>query len=117
MSSTFGQYLRLTLFGQSHGPAVGVTVDGLPAGMRIDMDALRDELRRRAPGRNDLTTPRREPDEPMCHGPLAQNADTPEKATAAWNKLVVAERARIDALVGYVSPLEYAWARRRKRHA
>ena len=60
---------------------------------------------------------RREPDEPMCHGPLAQNADTPEKATAAWNKLVVAERARIDALVGYVSPLEYAWARRRKRHA
>lgn len=64
MSSTFGQYLRLTLFGQSHGPAVGVTVEGLPAGMRIDMDALRDELRRRAPGRNDLTTPRREPDEP-----------------------------------------------------
>ena len=54
---------------------------------------------------------------PLLRKGRAQNADTPEKATAAWNKLVVAERARIDALVGYVSPLEYAWARRRKRHA
>ena len=38
MSSCFGNYFRLSLFGQSHGPAVGVTLDGFPAGMEIDME-------------------------------------------------------------------------------
>ncbi|MBR6954051.1 MAG: chorismate synthase [Clostridia bacterium] len=64
MSSSFGQYLRLSIFGQSHGPAVGITVEGLPAGMRVDEEALRQALARRAPGRSPLTTPRREQDEP-----------------------------------------------------
>ncbi len=63
MSSFFGQYLRLGLFGQSHGPAVGVTVDGLPAGMEIDMAALGKALARRAPGQSGLSTARREADE------------------------------------------------------
>ena len=41
MSNSFGTALRLTIFGQSHGPAVGLVADGLPAGMAIDMDGLR----------------------------------------------------------------------------
>ena len=64
MSSFFGQQLRLSLFGQSHGEAIGITMDGFPAGMRIDMLRLRQEMARRAPGQSSLTTPRKEPDEP-----------------------------------------------------
>ena len=52
-----------------------------------------------------------------CNRDFAGEGPDEARAIAEWNKLVVAERARIDALVGYVSPLEYAWARRRKRHA
>jgi len=64
MSSTYGENLRLTIFGQSHSAAIGVTVEGLPAGFPIDMDALQAFLERRAPGRNANSTARREPDVP-----------------------------------------------------
>ena len=64
MSNTFGMHLHLSIFGQSHGEAIGVTVDGLPAGMRIDMDNLLFELGRRRPGQSALTTSRKETDEP-----------------------------------------------------
>ena len=40
MSSTYGENFRLTIFGQSHGPAIGVTMEGLPAGFPIDLEAL-----------------------------------------------------------------------------
>jgi len=64
MESTFGDVLRVTLFGESHGPEIGVTVEGFPAGMRVDFAQLRDFLERRAPGRNAYSTPRREDDGP-----------------------------------------------------
>ena len=65
MSSTFtGQHLRLSIFGQSHSEAVGMTLDGLPAGIPVDLDELQTFLNRRAPGRNDWSTPRREEDRP-----------------------------------------------------
>ncbi len=64
MSSTIGDNVRLTLFGQSHAPAVGMTLEGLPAGETVDMAALAAFLKRRAPGQNALSTPRREADEP-----------------------------------------------------
>jgi len=64
MSSFFGQHLRLALFGQSHGEAIGITMDGFPAGMTIDMDRVMVEMRRRAPGQSNLTTPRKEADVP-----------------------------------------------------
>ncbi len=64
MSSTYGQQLKLSIFGQSHGEAIGVTLDGFPAGMVIDMDHLRTEIARRAPGQSLLTTARKEPDAP-----------------------------------------------------
>ena len=64
MSSTYGQHLRLSIFGQSHGEAIGVTLDGFPAGMAIDMERLLAEMARRAPGQSLLTTARREADMP-----------------------------------------------------
>lgn len=65
MSSTFtGLALRLSIFGQSHSEAIGMTLDGLPAGLPIDLDKLQAFLNRRAPGQNDWSTPRREEDRP-----------------------------------------------------
>ena len=64
MSSDFGKTLRVGVFGESHGAAIGVTVDGLPAGERIDMDELQTFLDRRRPGKNPLSTTRRETDVP-----------------------------------------------------
>ncbi len=64
MSSSYGQSLKLSIFGQSHGEAIGVTLDGFPAGMEIDMDRLLAEMARRAPGQSALTTARKEPDAP-----------------------------------------------------
>lgn len=62
MSSFFGQYLKLSLFGQSHGEAIGITVDGLPAGLKIDMAQVEADMARRAPGQDALSTSRKEPD-------------------------------------------------------
>jgi len=61
MSSTYGNRFRFTIFGQSHAEAVGVTIDGLPAGIPIDEAELQAFLDRRAPGGR-LTTSRKEPD-------------------------------------------------------
>lgn len=64
MSSTYGKNIRITIFGQSHSPAIGMTMEGIPAGGRIDMERLQQFLNRRAPGRNDYSTPRKEEDRP-----------------------------------------------------
>lgn len=60
--NTFGQIYRLTSFGESHGPAVGGVIDGMPAGVTIDLDAVQHELDRRRPGQSDIVTARRESD-------------------------------------------------------
>ena len=64
MSSTYGEDLHLTIFGQSHSPAIGVTVEGIPAGEKVDLDELQRFLSRRAPGKNAWSTPRKEADAP-----------------------------------------------------
>ena len=64
MSSEFGRTLRVGVFGQSHGAAIGVTVDGLPAGERIDLAELQAFLDRRRPGKSPLSTARKEADAP-----------------------------------------------------
>lgn len=60
--NTFGQIYRLTSFGESHGPAIGGVIDGMPAGVTIDLDAVQHELDRRRPGQSDIVTARRESD-------------------------------------------------------
>lgn len=64
MSSTYGEALKLSIFGQSHGAAIGMTLDGIPAGLGVDFDKLQSFLNRRAPGQNDWSTPRKEEDRP-----------------------------------------------------
>ena len=64
MSSTYGESLKLSIFGQSHGAAIGMTLDGIPAGLPVDTEILQAFLNRRAPGRNDWSTPRKEEDRP-----------------------------------------------------
>lgn len=64
MSSTYGENLKLTIFGQSHGAAIGMTLDGIPAGLPVDFDELQAFLNRRAPGQNSWSTPRKEEDRP-----------------------------------------------------
>lgn len=64
MSSTYGQMIKLSIFGQSHGAAIGMTLDGVPSGLRVDLEELQTFLNRRAPGQNDFSTPRKEADAP-----------------------------------------------------
>ena len=68
MSSTYGENLKLSIFGQSHGPAIGMTLDGIPAGLPVDLDKLQEFLNRRAPGQNVWSTPRKEEDRPEFLG-------------------------------------------------
>ena len=89
MSSTYGENLKLSIFGQSHGAAIGMTLDGIPAGLPVDAAALQTFLNRRAPGQNDYSTPRKEEDKPeflsglvdgyTCGAPIA--AVIPNKNT------------------------------------
>ena len=64
MSSTYGERIKLSIFGQSHGAAIGMTLDGIPAGLPVDTEVLQSFLNRRAPGQNDISTPRKEEDRP-----------------------------------------------------
>jgi len=61
--NSFGQVFRITTFGESHGPALGVVIDGCPAGLELTREEIQAELNRRKPGQNALTTPREEGDQ------------------------------------------------------
>ncbi|SEF96705.1 chorismate synthase [Xylanibacter ruminicola] len=61
--NTFGNIFRLTTFGESHGEAIGGVIDGMPAGIDIDIDFIQQELNRRRPGQSKITTSRQEPDQ------------------------------------------------------
>jgi chorismate synthase len=61
--NSFGRRFRITTFGESHGPAVGVVIDGCPAGVALDIDALQHEMDRRRPGQSKITTRRDEADQ------------------------------------------------------
>ena len=71
MSSEFGKTLKISVFGQSHGKAIGVNIDGLPAGESIDLDALNAFMARRKPGKSPLSTSRKEADAPVFLSGLA----------------------------------------------
>lgn len=63
MGNSFGKLFKITTFGESHGAALGVIVEGCPAGLQIDLDKIREEMQRRKPGQSKITTQRKEEDE------------------------------------------------------
>jgi len=63
MNNTFGNIFKLTTFGESHGTAIGGIIDGCPAGIELDFDAIQNELNRRKPGQSKITTQRKEADQ------------------------------------------------------
>ena len=73
---SIGDKLRITIFGQSHGPAIGCVIDGFPAGRTIDLDAVNAFMARRAPGQNDWSTPRTEADAPEIVSGLNERGET-----------------------------------------
>lgn len=63
MSNSLGKLFKITTFGESHGPAIGVVIDGCPPNLNIDKDFIQNELSRRKPGQSKITTQRKEDDE------------------------------------------------------
>ena len=121
MSSTYGENLHLTIFGQSHSPAIGMTLEGIPAGEQIDFEALQRFLERRAPGRNAYSTARREADAPeflsglrgdtTCGVPLTaiiRNGDTRSKDYAPFSAVPRPGHADYTANVKYFGHQDYA---------
>ena len=64
MSSTYGDKIKISVFGESHGNGIGVVIDGLPAGFEVDFDRVLTQMARRAPGKDKTATPRKEKDLP-----------------------------------------------------
>lgn len=97
MASYLGNNLRVSIFGQSHSAAIGVTVDGLPAGEKIDLEQLQAFLDRRAPGRDATATSRREADQPKflcglvddvtCGAPLCAVIENTNTRSKDYDKL------------------------------
>lgn len=92
MSFTYGNHIKISIFGQSHAPAIGVVMEGVPAGHTIDLEKLQAFLDRRAPGQGPHTTARKEADKPeflsglvdgrTCGAPICaiiRNSDTRSK--------------------------------------
>ena len=121
MSSTYGENIRLSIFGQSHSPAIGMTLEGIPAGEHIDFDQLQRFMERRAPGRKAYSTARREADVPeflsgvrgeyTCGTPLTaiiRNGDTRSKDYAAFSAVPRPGHADYTADVKYFGYQDYA---------
>ncbi len=80
--NTYGENLKMTIFGESHGGAIGVVLDGLPAGEAVDMHLVQAFLARRAPGNSELATPRKEADEAIVLSGLLDGHTTGAPFTA-----------------------------------
>ncbi|MGN0477301.1 MAG: chorismate synthase [Ruminococcus sp.] len=76
MSSTIGDKIKISVFGESHGKAIGVVIDGLPSGLKLDMDKILLEMKRRAPGNDKTATPRKEADFPEILSGVVDNTIT-----------------------------------------
>ncbi len=76
MSSTWGTNIELSIFGESHGQAIGIVMGNLPAGIPLDMADIKHQMKRRAPGQNIMSTPRKEKDEVHIMSGLMNNVTT-----------------------------------------
>lgn len=98
MGSYFGKNIRISVFGQSHSEGIGIVMDGFPAGFSIDRDALNRFMARRAPGRNDFSTKRKEADEAhflsgvvndvTCGAPICAVISNTDTRSKDYNNLI-----------------------------
>ena len=121
MGNSFGNCYKFTVFGQSHAPAIGVTIEGLPAGERIDMEALAEFMARRAPGGR-YSTARKEADIPefisgfnrdqlSCGSPITAIIRNTDTRSGDYSKLENTPRpghADFPAMVKFGSGRDYA---------
>ena len=112
--NTLGNKLKVTVFGQSHAPAIGCVIDGLPAGFVPDMDRVAAFMARRAPGQNAWSTPRKESDAPeilsglvdgrTCGAPVAmviRNADQHSRDYSGLRRTPRPSHADYTAMIKY----------------
>lgn len=112
MSSTIGKNIRLSIFGESHGPAIGCVIDGLPAGVKLDMDAIYRDMARRAPGKDRTSTPRLEKDIPVIlsgvldgvttGAPLAMTIENTNTKSGDYSNLMTVPRPSHSDYPAYV---------------
>ncbi|PJD91584.1 MAG: chorismate synthase [Legionella sp.] len=102
-SNSFGTIFRITTWGESHGKAIGVVIDGCPAGLDLHDDDINQDLALRAPGRNSYTTPRQEPDRAEIYSGVFEG-----KTTGAPISIVImnqdADSSKYDALKPLLRP-------------
>lgn len=98
MNSTFGKNLKITIWGGSHEPEIGVKIEGFPIGTEIDMNELRRFMKRRAPGNNPYATKRKEADEPLPVSGLVPKGKSsgPENSTSGHDPEVAAAEQQPD---------------------
>ena len=114
MSSSIGEKIKISFFGQSHSKAIGVIIDGLPANEEIDFSEIQEFLNRRAPGKNEISTKRKEEDVPVilsgivnrktCGAPLCaviENSDTKSKDYEDFKNIPRPAHADYTAFVKY----------------
>lgn len=82
MGNSFGETLHLSIFGESHAPSIGMTLEGIPSGLPVDLIALQDFMKRRAPGQNPWSTSRKEADIPEFQSGISNGVTNGETISA-----------------------------------
>ncbi|MBR6530888.1 MAG: chorismate synthase, partial [Clostridia bacterium] len=112
MSCSFGEKVKITIFGQSHSEAIGVVIDGIPAGITLDIEKIDSFMSRRAPGKNAYSTPRKEADKPeivsgvvdrvTCGAPICAIIRNTNQHSKDYSKLKVLPRPSHSDFPAYV---------------
>ena len=112
MSCNFGEKFKITIFGQSHSEAIGVVVDGIPAGIKLDFSKIDKFMARRAPGKNKYSTPRKEADKPeilsgvvdgiTCGAPLCAVIRNSNQHSSDYEKLKALPRPSHSDFAAYM---------------
>ena len=120
MSAVWGNNIKLSIFGESHGKAIGINIDGLPSGVELDLEAINKEMIRRAPGKDKISTARKEKDEfeilsgyfnnkttgtPLCV--IIQNSDTRSKDYEKMKSVVRPGHADFTGNIKYYGHNDY----------
>ena len=112
MSSVTGEKLKVSVFGESHGEAIGCVIDGLPAGIRLDEEKILKEMARRAPGGSTISTARLEKDAPhilsgvyggvTTGAPLAMIIENKDTKSGDYDKIADVPRPSHSDYAAYV---------------